>query len=88
MLMLFTIPLAAGLNNNIAEEISSKSVNGESPNPDIVGRVWPRGWLFRRIKSGHLSNVITIRLNFIEFTPTESGWGVVIFQRVPFRDFL
>ena len=87
-LMLSTIPLAAGLSNNIAEEIESKSENGESPTPDIVGRVWLRGWIFRRIKTGHISNAIAIRLHYIEFTPTERTWGVVNFQRVAFRDFL
>jgi len=86
--MLATIPLAAGLNNNIAEESGSKSVDGESPTPDIVGRVWLRGWLFRRIKSGHINNAIAIRLHYIEFTPTERTWGVVMFKRVAFRDFL
>lgn len=87
-LMLSTIPLAAGLNNNIAEELVSKSVEGESPTPDIIGRIWLRGWLFRRIKTGNINNAIAIRLHFIEFTPTERTWGVVNIQRVAFRNSL
>ena len=77
MLMLTTIPLAAGMMED-----------GESPTPDIVGRVWLRGWLFRRIKSGNVNNAIAIRLHYIEFTPTERTMGIVVLKRVAFRNFL
>ena len=76
--MVSTIPLVAG----VTEERES------SPNPDIVGRVWLRGFLFRRIKTGHISNAIAIRLHYIEFTPTERTMGIVMLKRVAFRDFL
>jgi len=79
LLMIATIPLAAG----VMEDRES-----ESPTPDIVGRVWLRGWLFRRIKSGNVNNAIAIRLHYIEFTPTERTWGIVMFKRVAFRNFL
>jgi len=77
-LMISTIPLAAGVTED----------REPSPNPDIVGRVWLRGLMFRRIKSGHINNAIAIRLHYIEFTPTERTWGTVTMKRVAFRDFL
>ncbi len=77
-LMMSTIPLAAG----VTEDIES------SPNPDIVGRVWLRGLMFRRIKSGNINNAIAIRLHYIEFTPTERTMGTIVLKRVAFRDFL
>ena len=78
LLMMATIPLAAGM----------KEDRESSPNPDIVGRVWLRGLMFRRIKSGNINNAIAIRLHYIEFTPTERTRGAVTLKRVAFRDFL
>ena len=77
-LMLSTVPLAAGITED----------RDPSPNPDIVGRLWLRGFMFRRIKSGHINNAIAIRLHYIEITPTERTWGTVVMKRVAFRDFL
>jgi len=78
MLMMATIPLVAG----VTEDRES------SPSPDIAGRVWLRGFMFRRIKSGHINNAIALRLHYIEFTPTERTWGVITMKRIAFRDFL
>jgi len=76
--MVATIPLVAG----VTEDRES------SANPDIVGRVWLRGFMFRRIKSGHINNAIALSLHYIEFTPTERTWGSITMKRVAFRDFL
>ena len=78
LLMISTIPLVAGTTED----------KESSPNPDIVGRVWLRGLMFRRIKSGPINNAIAIRLHYIEFTPTERTRGTVVLKRVAFRDFL
>jgi hypothetical protein len=76
--MISTTPLAAGIEED----------QEPSATPDIVGRVWLRGFMARRIKSGHINNAIALRLHYIEFTPTERTWGVVTMKRVAFRDFL
>ena len=78
LLMIATIPLVVG----VTEDIES------SPNPDIVGRVWLRGLMFRHIKTGHINNAIAILLHYIEFTPTERTKGIVVLKRVEFSDFL
>jgi hypothetical protein len=78
MLMIPTIPLVAGITQD----------RDSSANPDIVGRLWLRGFMLRRIKSGHINNAIAVRLHYIEITPTERTWGIVTMKRVAFRDFL
>lgn len=76
LLMISTIPLVAGITED----------RDESANPDVVGRVWLRGLMFRRIKTGNINNAIAIRLHYIEFTLTERTWGTVVMKRVAFRD--
>lgn len=75
MLMLTTIPLAAGM---IETEPDSE--------PTDVGRVWLRGLLFRCNHIGNENHALALRLHYIEITPTERTTGVVMMNRVIFKD--
>jgi hypothetical protein len=67
MLMLTTIPLAAGVADTQPD-----------PQPELdVGRVWLRGLIFRCNRVGNVNHAMALRLHYIEFTPSEKTAGVV-----------
>jgi len=76
MLMLTTIPLAAGA---IETEPDSE------PTLD-VGRVFIKGLLFHKLRKGNVNHAFAIRLFYIEFTPTERTFGWVTLNTVIFKD--
>ena len=76
MLMLTTIPLAAGA---IETEPDSE------PTLD-VGRVFLKGLLFHKLRKGNVNHAMAIRLFYIEFTPTERSFGWVTLNTVIFKD--
>lgn len=76
MMMLTTIPLAAGA---IETEPDSE------PTLD-VGRVFLKGLLFHKLRKGNVNHALAIRLFYIEFTPTERAFGWVTLNTVIFKD--
>ena len=76
MLMLTTIPLAAGM---------TESEPDSEPTLD-VGRVFIKGLLFHKLRKGNVNHAMAVRLFYIEFTPTERAIGWVTFNHVVFRD--
>lgn len=74
-LLVSTIPLAAGLNNEPEAQ------------PELdVGRVWLRGLLFRCNRWGNTNHALALRLHYIEFTPSERTMGIITMNHVIFRD--
>lgn len=77
MLMLTTIPLAAG--------ITTETEPDKEPTLD-VGRVFLKGLLFHKLRKGNVNHAMAIRLFYIEFTPTERAFGWVTLNTVVFKD--
>jgi len=75
MLMLATIPLAAGMSESEPDQ-----------EPTDVGRMWMRGLLFRCNHIGNENHALALRLHYIEITPTERTTGIVMMNRVIFKD--
>jgi len=76
MLMLTTIPLAAGITET-----------EKDPEPTLdVGRVFLKGLLFHKLRKGNVNHAMAIRLFYIEFTPTERAVGWVTLNTVIFKD--
>ena len=76
MLMMATIPLAAGMTETEPEK---------EPTLD-VGRVFMKGLLFHRLRKGNVNHALAIRLFYIEITPTERTMGWVTLNHVVFRE--
>ncbi|EMR75081.1 hypothetical protein MBGDF03_00861 [Thermoplasmatales archaeon SCGC AB-540-F20] len=76
MLMMTTIPLAAGMTETEPDA---------EPTLD-VGRVFLKGLLFHRLRKGNVNHALAIRLFYIEITPTERTFGWVTLNHVVFRD--
>ncbi len=76
MLMLTTIPLAAGITETEKES---------EPTLD-VGRVFLKGLLFHKLRKGNVNHAMAIRLFYIEITPTERSFGWVTLNTVIFKD--
>jgi hypothetical protein len=76
MLMMTTIPLAAGMTETEPEK---------EPTLD-VGRVFLKGLLFHKLRKGNVNHALAIRLFYIEFTPTERTMGWVTLNTVWFKD--
>jgi len=76
MLMLTTIPLAAGM---------TESEPDSEPTLD-VGRVFLKGLLFHKLRKGNVNHAMAIRLFYIKFTPTERAFGWVTLNTVIFKD--
>ena len=77
MLLIAMTPLAAA------------GVTESEPDPEPtldVGRVWLRGLLFRCNRIGNDNHALALRLHYIEFTPTERTAGIVMMNRVVFKD--
>jgi hypothetical protein len=76
MLMLTTIPLAAGITET-----------EKDPEPTLdVGRVFLKGLLFHKLRKGNVNHAMAIRLFYIEITPTERAFGWVTLNTVIFKD--
>jgi len=75
MLMLTTIPLAAGMTETEKEA-----------EPLDVGRVFLKGLLFHKLRKGNVNHAMAIRLLYIQITPTERTMGWVTLNTVIFRD--
>ena len=75
MLMLTTIPLAAGMTET-----------EQDPETQDVGRVFLKGLLFHKLRKGNTNHAMAIRLLYIQFTPTERTMGWVTLNTVVFRD--
>jgi len=76
ILLISTIPLAAGVTENEPER---------EPGLD-VGRVWLRGLVFRCNRWGNVNHALALRLHYIEFTPSERTMGIITMNHVVFRD--
>lgn len=76
MLMLTTIPLAAGMTEKTEQD----------PEPLDVGRVFLKGLLFHKLRKGNTNHAMAIRLFYIQITPTERTMGWVTLNTVIFRD--
>ena len=77
MLMLTTIPLAAGITTETEKD----------PEPTLdVGRVFLKGLLFHKLRKGNVNHAMAIRLFYIEITPTERSFGWVTLNTVVFKD--
>ena len=76
MLMLTTIPLAAGMTEKTEQD----------PEPLDIGRVFLKGLLFHKLRKGNTNHAMAIRLFYIQFTPTERTMGWVTLNTVIFRD--
>ena len=75
MLMLTTIPLAAGMTET-----------EQDPETQSIGRVFLKGLLFHKLRKGNVNHAMAIRLFYIQFTPTERTMGWVTLNTVVFRD--
>ena len=75
MLLIATIPLAAGMSESELD-----------PEPTDIGRVWLRGLLFRCNHIGNENHALALRLHYIEITLTERTSGMVMMNRVIFKD--
>ena len=76
IMMISTIPLAAGVTDTEPEEQSTLD----------VGRVWLRGLLFRCNRWGNTNHALALRLHYVEITPSERTVGIVTLNHVAFRD--
>jgi len=77
MLLLTTIPLAAGIMTETEQQ---------DPEPLAIGRVFLKGLLFHKLRKGNINHALAIRLFYIQLTPTERTMGWVTFNPVIFRD--
>ena len=75
MLMLTTIPLAAGITET-----------ENDPEQTSIGRVFLKGLLFRKLRTGNTNHAMAIRLFYIQITPTERTVGWVTLNTVIFKD--
>lgn len=78
MLLLTTIPLAAGMT------IETEPEPEEEPE-GLFGWAWVRGWLLNPREIGNYISGRTIKLHFIEFSGLETKRGVITFKLVNFR---
>jgi hypothetical protein len=76
MLMLTTIPLAAGMTEETEQD----------PETQAIGRVFLKGLLFHKLRKGNTNHAMAIRLFYIQFTPTERTMGWVTLNTVIFKD--
>ena len=76
MLMLATIPLAAGAT---VEE-------PETETSDLVGLTWLRGWIFNPKTVLGSIHCRAVRLHYFELTGMETSFGIVRVRDVSFRD--
>ncbi len=77
MLLLATIPLAAGMSfdNETEDETTG-----------LVGWAWLRGWVLNPKVVGNKVHARALRLHYIEVSGTETNIGIVRFKQVEFRD--
>jgi hypothetical protein len=76
MLLLATIPLAAG---------TSVEETDEQPT-DLIGMTWVRGWIFNPKTVLGMVHARAIRLHYVEITGMETDLGIVRVRDVSFRD--